>query len=84
MGAIVIETYPTVVRSTALGLLGGMSTLFSLIGSSICAIFMETTDNNLILTITFAVSLFISAISCIFVIETRHFDSNTYFNLKFN
>ena len=84
IGAITLETYPVIVRNTAFGLLGAINTLGGLFGLMVASILLEKTDDNSWFILIFSLPLLISAICCSFVIETRNFDSNSYFDLKFS
>lgn len=82
MAPIAIETYPVIVRNTALGIFGCSATLFLIFGSICASILLETTEENFVFVCVFAGSLLISAISAIFVVETKGFDADSHYYSK--
>ena len=77
--AITPETFPIQVRNTAVGLCNAINNLASIAGPFVAALMLDEIDQLFFSLLVFSLSLFVAASLASLVIETKGFDSNTYF-----
>lgn len=84
MPAISLETYSVCVRNTAMGIFTCANTIFSVLGSLAGGFILEKTNDNSFFIFVFSITLGLAGISASFVLETKEFNPEEYFERIFD